>query len=70
VKTSIRLAFSSLAVSCITLAAAGTPLHYAATHARTTAPSVLLPPPSLDSNATIETALIALPGGRGSFRLE
>jgi hypothetical protein len=49
VKTSIRLALTSLAVSCITFAASGAPLPFLA-HAKRAEPQqdILLAPESLD----------------------
>jgi hypothetical protein len=70
VKTSIRLALTSFAVSCITLAAAGTPLPFFAAAPKTAAPAVLLPPGSLDGSVPAASAYLDLPGAHGSFRLQ
>ena len=65
-KTSIRLALTSLAVSCITLAASGAPLPFLG-HAKAAQveQAILLAPESLDGQGlapsrTLETAHTAL----------
>jgi hypothetical protein len=70
VKTSIRLALTSFAVSCITLAAAGTPLPFLGSPHQTAAPAVLLPPASLDGDLFAASAYLDPPGAHGSFRLQ
>lgn len=67
-KTSIRLALTSFAVSGITLAAAGTPLPFLGPAPKTAAPAVLLPPASLDGATPAASAWLDLPGAHGSFR--
>jgi hypothetical protein len=69
-KTSIRLALTSFAVSCITLAAAGTPLPFFAHAPRTAAPATLLPPASIDGEFAFARGHLDLPGSHGSFRLQ
>jgi hypothetical protein len=69
VKTSIRLAFTSFAVSCLTLAAAGTPLPFLEPAPNTAAPAVLLPPASPDGDLFAASAYL-VPGAHGSFRLQ
>jgi hypothetical protein len=70
VKTSIRLALTSFAVSCITLAAAGTPLPFLGPAPKTAAPAALLPPASPDGNQAVAGGYLDLPGANGSFRLQ
>jgi hypothetical protein len=70
VKTSIRLALSSFAVSCITLAAAGTPLPFLAPAHQTAAPAVLLPPATLDGHQPAAGVYLSLPGAHGAFRFQ
>jgi hypothetical protein len=68
VKTSIRLALTSFAVSCLTLAAAGTPLPFLVHAPKTAAPAVLLPPASIDGKFAV-AGYLDLPGAHGAFRL-
>jgi hypothetical protein len=70
VKTSIRLALTSFAVSCLTLAAAGTPLPFLGQAPKTAAPAVLLPPASIDGDLAVAGAYLDLPGAHGAFRFQ
>ena len=65
-KTSIRLALTSFAVTCITLAAAGTPLPFLGSAPAAASPASAATPTALDSG------LAGLPGqgAHASFRIE
>ena len=66
-KTSIRLALTSFAVSCITLAVAGTPLPFLAS-----APAAASPASAAGTPAALDGGLAGLPGygAHASFRIE
>ena len=66
-KTSIRLALTSFAVSCITLAAAGTPLPFLGS-----APAAASPASVAATPAALDGDLAGLPGqgAHTSFRIE